>query len=552
MTDIPTMTAEESAVEAPNTVTADMQTGVLVIGAGIAGLSFALRLPDQVPMIVVTKGSLGESNTWYAQGGLAAAVGSDDDPDLHFADTMAAGAGLCDPAAVRVLVEEGPAAVRWLIERGTRFDLEDDTLALGKEAAHSRHRVLHAGGDATGAEIERSLVEQLRQRSSVQVLEHTVALELLVDTEQRCRGAILREVGSEATWRVLASTTVLANGGAGRLWAVTSNPPGASGDGIAMALQAGVTVADLEFTQFHPTVLAIDGVEPFLITEAIRGEGAYLLDRQEQRFMLAEHPLAELAPRDVVARAIQREVMTAGGQPVFLDLRHLDREMVLHRFPTIANRLAELGISLADDLIPVAPAAHYFMGGVVADTEGLTSMPGLMAIGEVSCTGVHGANRLASNSLLEGLVFGIRAADAVAADPAMWSIPATGVDVPDATLPDTDPGDWSAVRHQIQAVMSNHVAVVRDAAGLTSALATLEGIREVYPELPLELRHMLGLATEITRSALAREESRGGHFRLDFPETDPALDGMHQLVETASGAERRSFGPLGAALVAHP
>lgn len=528
----------------------DLRTGVLVIGAGIAGLSFALRLPSHIPMIVVTKGSLGESNTWYAQGGLAAAVGTDDDPDLHYIDTMAAGAGLCDAEAVRVLVEEGPKAVRWLIEQGTRFDVENDELALGREAAHSRNRVLHAGGDATGAEIERSLVEELRQRPEVQVLEFTTAIELITDDRQSCLGAVLHTDGEDVTRRVLATTTVLANGGAGRLWAVTSNPPGASGDGIAMALQAGVAVADLEFTQFHPTVLSMPGVDPFLITEAIRGEGAFLRDQQGERFMVDLHPLAELAPRDVVARAIQHKVTTNDGLPVYLDLRHLDHDLVLRRFPTIASRLAGIGISITDDLIPVAPAAHYFMGGVVATTHGWTSMPGLMAIGEVSCTGVHGANRLASNSLLEGLVFGIRAADTIASQPLAWALPsAMAEDSPRPPVPTSLTPNQLAIRQRIQKQMSRHVAVVRDAAGLGAALKELQDVQDEQEDIPVDLRHMLGLAIEITRSALAREESRGGHFRSDFPETNPELDGMHQLVESGNGAERRVFGSLHAALV---
>ena len=293
------------------------------------------------------------------------------------------------------------------------------------------------------------------------------AIELIVDGLGTCRGAYLVAAGAERAQPMFARTTVLANGGAGRLWAVTSNPPGASGDGIAMAMRSGVVVADLEFTQFHPTVLSIDGVEPFLITEAIRGEGAYLLDRDGNRFMVGQHELAELAPRDVVARAIQREVTAHDGKPVFLDLRHLDPAMVLHRFPTIASRLQTYGLDLTTDLIPVAPAAHYFMGGVVATTEGCTSMPGLIAIGEVSCTGVHGANRLASNSLLEGLVFGLRAADAlVRTNPALEvpNLPAQP-SYPSLAAPDAPSDRELQIRHQIQRIMSTHVAVVRDRSG---------------------------------------------------------------------------------------
>ncbi|MDQ4099228.1 MAG: L-aspartate oxidase, partial [Chloroflexota bacterium] len=386
---------------------------VVVIGAGIAGLAFTLRLPEGLRVALVTKGALGESNTRYAQGGLAAAMGTDDSPELHFADTMAAGAGLCDPSPVRALVERGPSAVRWLLARGTRFDADGrTTLALGREAAHSRRRVLHAGGDATGAEIERALVARVRARPGTDVLERTTALDLILGDE-RCVGAIVR-TATGATHALRARTTVLANGGAGQLWAVTSNPPAATGDGIAIALRAGVAVADLEFTQFHPTVLDLPNVPPFLISEAVRGEGAYLRNRAGERFMVDDHALAELAPRDVVARAIQRELAGDGSPSVWLDLRHLDPSRMAERFPTIAAYLLRHGLDLTRDLVPVAPAAHYFMGGIVAGTAGETSLPGLLALGEVACTGVHGANRLASNSLLEGLVFGLDAADRLA------------------------------------------------------------------------------------------------------------------------------------------
>ncbi len=520
---------------------------ILVIGAGIAGLSFALSLPERLAVTVVTKGSLGESNTRYAQGGLAAAVGADDDPDLHFADTFAAGAGLCDEAAVRVLVDGGPEAVRWLIEHGTRFDIERDELALGKEAAHSRNRVLHAGGDATGAEIERSLVAQLRARPTVTILDHTTAHDLVTHGDGSCAGAIV--VGNESSEPVFlaATTTVLANGGAGQLWAVTSNPPGATGDGIAMALRAGVAVADLEFTQFHPTVLTGAGLDPFLITEAIRGEGAHLLSADGERFMIDIHDLAELAPRDVVARAIQRQVTRDGGRPVSLDLRNLDPEMVLRRFPTIAARLEGEGLSLTSDLIPVAPAAHYFMGGVVADTAGKTSMDGLLAIGEVSCTGVHGANRLASNSLLEGLVFGLRAAAAISDGTAGKPPVAASPDLPGMAEPASLQA-MRAARSQIQRVMSAHVAVVRNERGLRTTLDTLETLAERVSGIDavsaIEIRNLLLLAREVTGSALARHESRGAHFRDDFPDRDATLEGHHQMTTLRHGHVERRFGPL--------
>jgi len=526
-----------------------LEADVLVIGAGIAGLSFSLSLPESIRTVIVTKGALGESNTWYAQGGLAAAVGPDDDPDLHYADTIAAGAGLCDEGAVRTLVEGGPDAVAWLLDHGTRFDFEhNNALALGKEAAHSRNRVIHAGGDATGAEIERSLVAQLRARATITILDNTTALDLVVNRDGSCAGAIV--VANDATDQtfIAASATVLANGGVGQLWAVTSNPPGATGDGIAMAMRAGVTVADLEFTQFHPTVLNAPGIDPFLITEAIRGEGAYLRDINGSRFMLDIHELAELAPRDVVARAIQRQVSLDGGQPVYLDLRHLDPDMIARRFPTIAGRLDSHGISLANDLVPVSPAAHYFMGGIVAGTEGHTSMPGLLAIGEVSCTGVHGANRLASNSLLEGLVFGLRAAAHVAGNP--MRTPDTDL----APAPAASAGTGTSIetfrrlRSMVQGIMSAHVAVVRDVDGLRAALAALHElgpeVAVLEPAFATELRNLILMAVEVTHSALVREESRGSHYRSDFPDRLVSLDHCHQRVVMADAGFAREFGAL--------
>lgn len=530
---------------------------VVIVGAGIAGLVFALRLPADLKVVVVTKGALGESNTRYAQGGLAAAVGPDDNPDLHFDDTIAAGAGLCNEAAVRTLVDEGPAAVHWLLTHGATFDEEGEghTLALGKEAAHSRNRVLHAGGDATGAEIERALVSQLRGRPSVSVLEHTAAIDLATHADGACVGVIVQSEPSPSRTLLSAPVTVLANGGAGQLWAISSNPRGATGDGIAIALRAGAAVADLEFTQFHPTVLAVDGTEPFLVSEAVRGEGAYLRSLSGERFMTAIHPMAELAPRDVVARAIQSQISSSNRRHVYLDLRHLDPDLIQHRFPSISKRLRTYGIDLATDLVPVAPAAHYFMGGIVADTEGRTSLPGLLAIGEVSCTGVHGANRLASNSLLEGLVFGLRAAELVANSLAgRTGRNSKGTDPePDASpafrLAASPISDLDAIRGTAQRTMSQDVAVVRSADSLRGALTALESLiatdAPVAGSIPgAELRNILLLAREVTRSALLREESRGSHFRIDFPEPSPGLQGEHVVVTKRAGGYTRSFSSL--------
>src|SRR5258707_749363 len=401
---------------------------VVIVGGGIAGLSVALRLPAHLRVALFTKGQLGESNTRYAQGGLTVALGSDDSPELHLQDTLAAGAGLCDENAVRVLAEEAPAAVRWLISMGVVFDrarpgdphATSDGLLLGREAAHSRWRILHAGGDATGAEIERALVAAVRQHSHIRVFAETFVQRLLVENGACVDLEALDRAGQAFT--VYAPALVLANGGAGGLWLHTSNPAGATADGLALAWRAGAALTDLEVMQFHPTVLVANGGS-HLVSEAVRGEGAYLRNHAGERFMPRYHELAELAPRDVVARSILSEMLSEGTDCQYLDLRHLPADRVYARFPTISAICRKYGLDLAGDLVPVAPAAHYCMGGVMTDTLGRTTRAGLYAVGEVACTGVHGANRLASNSLLEGLVFGLRLAGGLAGVLAEQDVP---------------------------------------------------------------------------------------------------------------------------------
>ncbi len=466
---------------------------VSIIGGGIAGLSVALRLPENLSVALFTKGQLGESNTRYAQGGLTVSLGTDDSPELHFEDTIAAGAGLCDETAVRILTQEARAAVHWLISMGVQFDRARpgsdehttvDGLLLGREAAHSRWRVLHAGGDATGAEIERALMMAVHKRASVTVFEETYVSSLRVDNGH-CVGLEAQDKDGHA-FSIISQSTILANGGAGGLWLHTSNPAGATADGIALAWRAGAALTDLEFMQFHPTVLAVGGSH--LISEAVRGEGAYLRNHAGERFMPRYHEMAELAPRDVVARSILSEMLAEETDCEFLDLRHLPAEHMYERFPTISTICRSYGLDLANDLLPVAPAAHYCMGGVMTDTLGRTTLPGLYAVGEVACTGVHGANRLASNSLLEGLVFGLHLADGLAeingkhvdaSSRQAYSIPVYDDLSREEALLSISPERESILRmrREIRQVMWKYVSLQRDQQGLLEATRQLNNLR---------------------------------------------------------------------------
>ena len=533
---------------------------IAVIGGGIAGLSLALRVPEHLRVALFTKGQLGESNTRYAQGGLTVALGEDDSPHLHFEDTLAAGAGLCDEAAVRILTEQAPMAVRWLMGMGVQFDQAQpgsdehatkDGLLLGREAAHSRWRVLHAGGDATGAEIERALLAALRQRTSVTVYEETFVSELLV-REGVCVGvqAMNRD---EQVFSIEAGSTVMANGGAGGLWLHTSNPAGATADGIALAWRAGAALTDLEFMQFHPTVL-VAGNTSHLISEAVRGEGAYLRNHAGERFMPRYAEQAELAPRDVVARAILSEMLAEGTDCQYLDLRHLPAEKIYARFPTISAICRGLGLDLAHDLLPIAPAAHYCMGGVMVDTYGQTTLPGLYAVGEVACTGVHGANRLASNSLLEGLVFGLRVADSLAGamhDKISSSRHAIPVSFTGTVGEDTlslshilNEGDIHRILREVRQLMWQYVSLRRDEVGLLEARQRIEELRKDVPTLEVALSqphllrprlietiNMLQVAQLVIAAALQRRESRGSHWRSDYRRLDERLNAAHYMFE---------------------
>jgi L-aspartate oxidase len=491
---------------------------VLVVGTGIAGLYTALKAREVGRVIVLTKRKLEESNTEYAQGGIAAAIGTADSPRLHLLDTLEAGAGLCDEAAVEVLVEEGPDCVQELIDFGTQFDKnEAGQYALTREGAHSERRILHARGDATGDEIRRALQQKVHDEG-ILVRENQYIVDVLTH-EGRCIGVLALDERDRLT-AYLARATILGTGGAGQLYINSTNPEVATGDGIAIAYRAGAEIEDVEFVQFHPTALYGEGNPKFLISEAVRGEGALLLNKQGERFMPAYHPRAELAPRDIVARAIVDQMRKTGHPCVYEDARQIPN--VTQRFPGIYAACLKNGIDLTQDVIPVAPAAHYMMGGVKTDRDGRTNIPGLYACGEVACTRIHGANRLASNSLLEGLVFGRRIAYALKNEllPAPASLGFGWRMLP--AIPDRPVNNLLV---EVQEIMWDQVGIARDAEGLKSAILRLEQIVEslsgaLHTKRGFQVANLATVALLVARAALTREESRGGHFRSDFPNRD--------------------------------
>ncbi|MFO7607813.1 MAG: L-aspartate oxidase [Candidatus Krumholzibacteriia bacterium] len=517
----------------------------LVIGSGIAGLQFALLAAARGTVRIVTKKESSESNTNYAQGGIAAAVSPLDDFDLHVRDTLDAGDGLCDEAVVRRMVEQGPALIERLLGYGVDFSREDDGdgsgFALGREGGHSRRRVLHCR-DLTGREIESRLLASCLAHPAVTIEEDHMGLDLLRgadvglggDAAARVVGAVVLDRHTSVRRVYLADAVVLATGGCGKVYRYTSNPDIATGDGLAMAFRAGAELRNLEFVQFHPTCLYHPDAKSFLISEAVRGEGAVLINRRGERFMARYHPLADLAPRDVVARSIDHELKTSGDPCAFLDLRHLDRARVQERFPNLVRTCAGFGIDMAGEPVPVVPAAHYMCGGVATDLDARTSLPGLYAIGETACTGVHGANRLASNSLLEAVFFADRAAAAVAGEPAVLDghplrLPAR-LQGGDGKAPPPEvmvlEHDWDLVRR----VMWDYVGIVRDRERLDIALARLRSVRQTVERLYAgsllnaelaELRNIALLGEAIVVCARARPESRGLHYTLDHPRRLP-------------------------------
>lgn len=492
----------------------------LIVGSGIAGLYTACQARRAgARVLVLTKRAVADTCTEKAQGGIAAAIGAADSPLLHYKDTMAAGAGLCSAAAVGILVHEGPRRVEDLVRLGARFDRAGGRFALGREGAHSRNRILHASGDATGAEIQRVLSRHAAGEPGITIRERHFLVDLLV-RDQECFGVLAFDQARETLCVFWSPAVVLASGGAGQLYAHTTNPKVVTGDGIAAAYRAGADLMDMEFVQFHPTALALEGAPVFLISEAVRGEGGLLRNAAGERFMPRYHEAAELAPRDVVTRAILSEMWGDDGAHVWLDMTHLPAEAVRARFPTITRTCLRYGIDPTAQPVPVAPAAHYIMGGVKTDLHGRTSIAGLYACGETACAGVHGANRLASNSLLDGLVFSGRIVEHIARSPrGAVRRPAFAHA---GLAADPRPAETAALKRRLQEIMSARVGPVRDAGGLEAALAFFDAQRPlagIAARTPahFELRNLLQVGELAAEAALARRESRGGHYRRDCP-----------------------------------
>ena len=504
-------------------------TDVLVIGGGIAGLRTALGVPDRYRVLVVTKDEVRESNSHYAQGGIAGVFDPEDRFDNHIADTLAAGKGLCDAGVVEMVVREAPERINELIGWGTHFDQENGRVSLGREGGHSHARIVHALGDETGREIMRAMIHQARVRKSIRIWQNCTTIDLLTHAD-RCRGVLVwdKRRGFALVW---ARAVVLATGGSGQLYRETTNPPIATGDGHAMAYRAGVELRDMEFMQFHPTVLYMAGSARHLLTEALRGEGAYLRDKDGHRFMPDYHPLAELAPRDDVSQAIACQMAKTRQPNVYLDLSHLDPDRIRHRFPGIDRLCQSFDLDITRDLIPVCPGAHYMIGGVTVDGSGRSSLPGLWAAGEVSSSGLHGANRLASNSLLEGLVFGTRLAQDVVQEldrSGAWHLEVPPIAPESTAVKDSRaPIDLDDLRKSLRALMWRRMGITRDRAGLEEAATQVDHwCRYILPHVfddpaGWAMQNMLITARSMVAAAAERKESRGVHSRTDFPAADP-------------------------------
>lgn len=524
-----------------------LETDFVVVGSGIAGLRAAIELAESGAQVtVLTKDKASESNTEYAQGGVAVVLSEDDNAELHEDDTLVAGAGLCDEEAVEILVSDGTKYIQELINWGTEFDREGGKLIFTREAAHSRRRILHAHGDSTGKEIVRALIARARQEKNI-VLMPFADTESLIVRDEKCVGVRFLDPILRAPREIFARGVFLCTGGAGHLFLHTTNPPVATGDGMAMAFRAGAEMADMEFVQFHPTALSLENAPRFLLSEAMRGEGGILRNKQGERFMTRYDERLELAPRDIVSRSIVAEIRRTGTRNVFLDMTAMNEDFLKERFPKIYETCKFYDLNIAEDLLPVSPASHYCMGGVRTDLDGKSSVAGLYAAGEVACTGVHGANRLASNSLLEGLVFGARAGKAAAEEGFRFQVsgfrskPETETEKLETKNQKPETSVATAVKKRVKRLMWERVGILRDADSLKRALRELEQISEA--NLGTSSRNFVSVAILVAKAALWREESRGGHFRTDFPERNESWR-VHSIQKTGaeiSSSEKINF-----------
>ena len=521
-----------------------LQADFLVIGSGVAGLRAAIELSQKGRVLVLTKGHPLQSSSIHAQGGVAVAMSEEDDVSIHLTDTLKAGHGLCRKEAVRVLVEEGPERIQELIKWGAKFDKAGGKFAFAREAAHSRSRILRARGDATGNEMVRALIAQVNRQKDVQRVDHHFTVDLAIDGG-RCCGAVVLDETSGRQFVLPARAVVLSTGGAGQIFARTTNPPNATGDGIAMALRAGAVLQDMEFIQFHPTALYLPSSPPFLLSEAMRGEGGQLRNNKGEVFMHRYHPMGALAPRDIVSRAIWVEMAATKARHVYLDVTHLGADFVKRRFPTIYATCLRYDIDITEEWIPISPSAHYMMGGVWTDVNGATTVPGLFAAGEVACSGVHGANRLASNSLLEGLVFGARAAEAAVAFAGRHSVPS--LSSYEAAIRPEQFGtleDAEKLRSSLRRTMWGQVGIIRSGESLIRACAQLSRWAQVVSQpfanrAALEVKNMVQVAQCVAEAALWRENSVGAHYRSDFPQAKRVGWQQHSRVSMVDGVSGR-------------
>jgi L-aspartate oxidase len=497
-----------------------IETDFLIIGGGAAGFRSAIEAGKHGKTILITKDKLGESNTLYAQGGIAVAINAGDQVIFHVGDTLKAGDGLCDEIAVKVMVEEGIDRVDELISWGADFDKLNNKLAFTREAAHSQRRIIHAKGDATGAETEKVLIKKASESGNVSFVDRKFVVDLIT-LDDRCYGVILWDEANASLSAIIAKATILASGGLCQIYRHTSNPEVATGDGYAIAYRAGCEMTDMEFVQFHPTTLYVQGAPRFLISEAVRGEGAILINESGERFMPAYHELAELAPRDIVSRAIVAETTKTNTECVYLDLRRLDADFVKSRFPTISEKCSSYGIDISRDLIPVQVSAHFMMGGVKTNLNAETNIKGLYACGEVACTGVHGANRLASNSLLESLVFGVRSAKSAVKN-IISEVPKSVFKVKHQRKSISANTDYQEFKESIQDVMWEKVGIIRNVEHLKEAIAFFDQYIDLNPKarISFEVQNMLDISKLIAESAFIRQESRGAHYRSDYPLLD--------------------------------